>query len=71
MKQTYATTQLTSKKLKVHQIIAGTIMVVGMASFFAGMASVNDVLFYGGLIVAGIGVVWGAVTSVVIWWHHS
>ncbi len=60
------TTELTSKKLKLHSLLAAAMLIIGML-----LASAGDIT----PIVPGLlmfcGLVWFIVTRIRIWWGHS
>lgn len=63
---TMTTIQLTSKKLKLHGLLAGLCIIGGF--FGAGISPENGAISAGILLV---GMVWYVVTKIRIWWNHA
>ena len=70
------TTQLTSKRLKLHSLLAVTAFIAGLVMAWAGGPTEpggepNTTLpAVGGLLILGGGI-WYFVTKFRVWWHHK
>lgn len=66
--------EMTSKRLKVHQALAGLTTLVGIIWLFAGCSAAMEQESEGPLIapmiVLTIGLLWVIVTRVRVWWNH-
>lgn len=62
------TTQGTSKRLKLHSLLAAVAISVGVVMMMG--ADREDPSVVGGLLVLG-GIIWFITTRARIWWHHS
>tara|TARA_R110002073_G_scaffold44656_4_gene123741 strand:+ start:5811 stop:6134 length:324 start_codon:yes stop_codon:yes gene_type:complete len=69
--RTLATTQLTSKSLKLQSLIAGIIFIVGMFMVIGSDPAPDDNGAGIGSLLLVVGVLWYIVTRFRIWWHHK
>lgn len=67
--KTYATTQRTSKILKLQIALANLAAIVGGAWWIFDLMMKNESGF--GSAILGIGLVWRVVTGILIWWFHE
>jgi uncharacterized membrane protein YvbJ len=65
------TIQETSKKFKVHTLIAVFLIVIGCLFAFIGPDLGRDGLTSAGVLMASIGFVWYLINRFRIWWHHK
>lgn len=71
---TLYTTQETSKRLKMHQLIAWGMVILGIIFIYNasnGTEPPSDGLMTLGSLSLLIGIIWAAVTRFRIWWHHK
>lgn len=66
---TAQTVELTSKRLKLQQVIAVLLIIVGGVWFWTTIETGSDSPTGALILVAGF--VWWFVTRVRIWWHHK
>ncbi len=70
------TTELTSKRLKLHQLLSSLVLIVGLIWSISDYASARDPTLdvqpsatpYA---VLGVALVWWIATKFRIWWHHE
>lgn len=68
-----STTQLTSKKLKMHSLLSLLFFITGLFTFFIAGADGNPsagTSLYAVLATFG-GFTWYLITRIRIWWHHG
>jgi hypothetical protein len=65
------TVQETSKKLKMHIIIASAFFWIGVIWLFTSATSVGGKASVAASYLTLIGLVWYIVTRFRIWWHHK
>lgn len=70
------TTERTSKRLKLHIMIAWLLLIVGVILFCVGLSNyepdTNDTWFVVfGLLLGVVGIIWGIATRIDIWWRHG
>ena len=66
-----ATTQLTSKKFKVHEIYSAILTILGIILLIFFAANGSFILLYLGVFITLIGLIWFICTKFRIWWHHG
>ena len=65
------TTQGTSKRLKLHSLLALALLVFGAGLVWASISAGAETPSPTGGVMAFVGLVWMIVTRVRIWWHHD
>ena len=67
------TTQLTSKRLKIHIIFSALAFWIGLIWFICGFAADqnNPSPSPVAVILLIVGMVWYIITKIRIWWHHK
>lgn len=65
----HVTTERTSKRLKVEQLLAMVVTIAGVVMVFSGVsAGAPDA---GGIFTAMAGLGWLVITRIRVWWHHG
>lgn len=65
------TQQETSKKLKLHYVLATIAMIVGVVWFFSIPEGDLSSARHTSVLVIVFGFIWYLVTRVRVWWHHK
>ena len=65
----HVTTERTSKRLKMEQLLAVIMTTVGVGMVFSGVSA--GVPSSGGIFATMAGLGWLAVTRMRVWWHHG
>lgn len=65
----HVTTERTSKALKMHQLLASIMTIVGVVMIFGGASSGTPSA--GGFLATIGGASWLTITRIRIWWHHG
>jgi hypothetical protein len=79
-KPRHVTTEATGKGIKLQQLIAFVMLLVGLGLIIAGMQTVGGHgaepgtgggMFLGGVLMFTVAVVWRIVLRMLKWWHHD
>jgi len=65
----HSTVEFTSKKLKVHNLLASFTLILGFIILFSGGTEGTSATI--AIIIIFIGIVWLIVTRIRTWWHHK
>lgn len=69
-KSNLVTTQLTSKRLKIHTLISAILLLLGLIGFISRTAVGEAPSGFTTLLMT-TGLIWLVVTRIRVWWHHS
>ena len=79
-KPRHVTTEATGKGIKLQQLIAFVMLIVGLGLIIAGVQTVGGQgaepgtgggMFFGGVLMFTVAVVWRIVLRMLKWWHHE
>lgn len=65
------TVQETSKRLKLHQLGAIAVFVVGVTWLFAGFGNETGQPSGFAILLTAVGTIWYCVARFRVWWHHK